>query len=77
MNIGEIVSQLQAERTRIEKAITALEGLSTNGASRVEHQVAVSSTRRRGHLTAEGRKRLSEMMKRRWAERRRKASSKK
>ena len=69
MNIAGIVSELKAERNRIDKAISALEGLSPNGAG---HRAAVRAEKR-GGLTAAGRKRLSELMKKRWAERRKKA----
>lgn len=78
MNIAGIVSELKTERTRIEQAITALEGLSPNGAasnSATKPAKAVGAHKRAG-LTAAGRKRLSELMKKRWAERRKKASAK-
>jgi hypothetical protein len=75
VNIAGIVSELKTERTRIERAITALEGLSPNGAVSPQ-QTKAASTRKRGGLTAAGRKRLSEVMKKRWAERRKKASAK-
>ena len=72
MNITEIVSQLKEERTRIDKAISALQGVSPDG---------IGATRRIGsepkvrHLSAAGRKRISEMMKKRWAERRKKKTA--
>ena len=78
MSIAEIVSELKAERTRIDRAISALEGLSENGSARLTDAAAKKDIRRKGHLSAEGRKRISEMMKKRWAERRKKmAASKK
>ena len=74
MNIAGIVSELKAERTRIDGAIRALEGLSSNGAatSKLPKQ-AITHSPKRGHLSAAGRKRLSEMMKKRWAERKKKS----
>jgi hypothetical protein len=36
---------------------------------------AARTLKRRGHLTAEGKKQLSEMMKKRWAERRKGAAA--
>jgi hypothetical protein len=75
VNIAGIVSELKTERTRIERAITALEGLSPNGAASPTQAKAASTQKRRG-LTAAGRKRLSDLMKKRWAERRKKASAK-
>jgi len=78
VNIAGVVSELKAERTRIDGAIRALEGLSSNGAatSKLPNQ-AITHSPKRGHLSAAGRKRLSEMMKKRWAERRKKASARK
>jgi hypothetical protein len=84
MNLQVIVAELKEERDRIDRAIAALDGITTNNRVRGTKGRATAtrpaSTRsshrsRRGHLTAAGRKRLSELMKRRWAERRRKASS--
>lgn len=82
MNLLVIVAELKKERDRIDRAIAALDGISTNngaratkGRSRPARPASTRSSRRsrKGHLTAAGRKRLSELMKRRWAERRRKA----
>ena len=79
MNIAGLVSQLKAERTRIDGAIKALEGLSPNGAATIHapKQARAAGAQKRGGLTAAGRKRLSELMKKRWAERRKKAAAKK
>ena len=76
MNIEEIVSQLKAERNQIDHAIGVLEELSPNGATGAPQLQAKVGRQKRGGLTAAGRKRLSEMMKKRWAERRKKASAK-
>ena len=73
MDIAAIVSELKAERNRIDGAITALEVLSLNGASSTH---AVTRSKRHGGISAAGRKRISEMMKKRWAERRKKAAAK-
>ena len=73
MNIAGIVSELKTERTRIDRAIAALDGLSANGAATTH---TVKQPKKSGGLTTAGRKRLSEMMKKRWAERRKKAKSK-
>ena len=79
MDIQKIVGDLKKEREQLDRAITALEGIhSAPGASNgraaskqvASTQVASTNGTRRGRLTAEGRKRLSEAMKRRWAERR-------
>ena len=72
MDLARIISELRSERDRIDRAIAALEGIgSTKSTSSTPAPV---SKRRRHHLTAEGRKRLSEMMRKRWAERRKKVT---
>ena len=74
MNITDIVAELRKERTRLDSAISALEGI--GGPARRGRKPGVSYgpvvKKRGGGITPAGRKRLSEMMKKRWAERRRK-----
>ena len=76
MNIPDIVAELRKERTRLDSAIAALEGI--GGPARRGRKPGVSYgpavKKRGGGITAAGRKRLSEMMKKRWAERRRKGA---
>ena len=76
MNTQRIVSELKAERNRLDKAIAALDGANTGGAvaGNANSRKAAQAPRKRHHLTAAGRKRLSMLMKKRWAERRKKAS---
>jgi hypothetical protein len=78
LNITAIVSELKAERNRIDGAISALEGLSSNGtaSNHTPKRVQAAGAQKSGGLTAAGRKRLSELMKKRWAERRKKAAAK-
>jgi hypothetical protein len=75
VDLAAIVSELKKERDRLNRAIAALEG--TDGA-RTGFKKAATPTlvkaKKGRHLTAEGRKKLSEMMKKRWAERRRKGT---
>jgi hypothetical protein len=79
LDIPSIVAELKRERDRLSRAIVALEGPDTaaTGTKRrvVAPQAATSSKKKRAGLTPAGRKRLSEMMKKRWAERRKKKSS--
>ena len=72
MNIRKIVDQLKAERDRLDHAISALESISPNGASSGPIGKPIIRRRVRRRLTAAGRKKLSDMMKKRWAERRKK-----
>jgi len=76
LEIEKIVTELKGERDRLNQAIVALEGLSPEAAAK-SSAVPNRVTRRknkRGGLTPAGRKRLSELMKKRWAERRKKSS---
>jgi hypothetical protein len=80
MSLERIISDLKAERNRIDQAISLLEsGHARNGrkptASRQSASAGTPSvSKRRGHLTAAGRRRLSQLMKQRWAARRKKAA---
>ena len=78
MNIQLILTDLHRERNRLDQAIAALEGLSSRPAGRRGRppgakQAKSARTRKRSGITAAGRRRLSEMMKKRWAERKKKA----
>ncbi len=79
MDTRRILAELRAERTRIDQAIAAIEAISRNssgGRGRQSAAIKAAKPQRRRHrLTAAGRKRLSEMMKQRWAERRKKLKS--
>jgi len=68
VNIVEIISELKNERNRIEEAIAALNGSSSNGAtSSPFHQQPSTRTRRRSQMSAEGRRRISPNDEKRWA----------
>ena len=77
MNLQSIVSELKKERDRIDRAIAALDGTHTKrtvAPAKASPSAGAPVSRRRG-LTAPGRKRLSKLMKQRWAERSRKTSN--
>lgn len=59
MDLKQILAELRVERDRLDKAIAALAGV--NSPSRARR------TARRSRISAAGRKRLSELMKKRWA----------
>ena len=75
LDLARIVSELKSKRDRISRAIALLENESTRTTRRVATPIkmAPSKKRRRG-LTPAGRKRLSEAMKKRWADRKKKSS---
>jgi len=68
VNTEQILQQLREERDRLTRAIEALEGGAASGRG-----YRTAAKRTGGGITAAGRKRLSELMKKRWAERRRAA----
>ena len=81
MEIDKIVADLRKERDRLVKAIAALMnvGSAPTGKRRGRKpgpKAAATKRKRRGGISKEGRKRLSELMKKRWAERRKKGMTK-
>lgn len=74
MDTKQILSQLNAERNRIDRAIAAIEGIHSDGVSRSAS--VAPRKRRRSRMSAAGRKRLSELMKKRWASGKMKGRSK-
>jgi hypothetical protein len=74
MDIQSIISELKKERDRINRAIAALDGTHTKRTV-APFPSARGPVSRKRRFTAAGRKRLSELMKQRWAERRRKTSN--
>jgi hypothetical protein len=79
MNIPQILNGLRAERDRINKAIAALEGLDSASSPAARANTSPSHAKgfrkKKGGLTPAGRRRLSENMKKRWAERRKKTKA--
>jgi hypothetical protein len=64
VNREEIIQELTVERERLDQAIAALGG----GRSSAVSSVASTPSRRgRRHMSAEGRKRISDAQKKRWA----------
>jgi len=83
LEIDKIVADLKKERDRLVKAISALVGMGQTGAKRgrkpgpkAKAKAVPAKRKRRGGISKEGRKRLSELMKKRWAERRKKGQTK-
>jgi hypothetical protein len=79
MNIVEIVKQLKTERESITKAIEALEGIEGGGQSVARNGSAPATKAKAAKhsnngLTPAGRKRLSQLMKKRWADKKKKTT---
>ena len=66
MNLGKILAELKSERDRINHAIALLAKIKS-----IKQKRTVILARR-GGMTPAGRRRLSEAMKKRWAEKRKK-----
>ena len=80
MDISQILAELRAERDRIDQAINALERPTPStarnrgrGGMRIVARGQSGAPRRR--LSPAARKRISDMMKARWAERRRRRAA--
>ncbi len=75
LDLDRIVSELEEERDRVSQAIALLKGASSSAVARKRAASSAAGAKpRRGGMTPAGRKRLSELMKKRWAERRKKRS---
>ena len=74
MDIANVVAALKEQRTRIDHAIAALEGLGSP-ARRGRPSKAAATTGR--HMSVAARKRISEAMRQRWAKWKRKSAPKK
>jgi hypothetical protein len=71
MNTTKLIRDLWGEKGRIERAITALEALSSDGAGSQTMRTAGANKAGRRKMSPAARKRISMMMKKRWAARRR------
>jgi hypothetical protein len=74
MDTQQIINELEAERDRLEQAISALRG-SMGGGRRSVSAGPGRGRRGRRRLSAAAKRRISEMMKKRWAERKRAAKA--
>jgi hypothetical protein len=68
--LNDIIARLEEQRSAIERALSALRQIEGSGVQRREEKPSAPRkvrTKRKRRLTPEGRKRLAEAMKRRWA----------
>jgi hypothetical protein len=74
MDVRRILSEIDAEIARLQQARSALTGIAGSGTvapRRGRPKGSVNKTKKRKrNLSPEGRKRIADAMKRRWAERR-------
>jgi hypothetical protein len=79
-SLSEVIKKLEQQRTGIERALAALRdiegpGLETAAPAAVRSVGRPRKAKRKGGMTPEGRKRLSEALKARWAARKAGASA--
>lgn len=69
MDTKGILAELRIERGRIDRAIAAIEGLSSIGHRKAGRPPRVATARRkRGRMSAAARRKLSRLLKQRWAQ---------
>ena len=73
MGVSEILAQIDREIAQLQRARALLNGGSTKAAS---FSATGKSARKKRRLTPEGRKRIAEAVKRRWAEQKKAAAGK-
>lgn len=67
MGVSEILAQIDREIAQLQKARTLLGGASTSNARKGAKPAAKKGGRKKRNLTPEGRKRIAEAVRRRWA----------
>ena len=69
-NVENVISQLEKQRSAIDRALAALREITGSAATRVDgHRISQSKTKKR-HLSPEGRRRIIAATKKRWAAKR-------
>jgi|SoiMethySBSTD1v2_1073268.scaffolds.fasta_scaffold1667559_1 hypothetical protein len=69
-DIEQIISELEAQRRAIDNAISALRGVTTSGSGRstsTKVSESARATTKRRRLSPEGRRRIAEAARQRWA----------
>lgn len=68
MDTNRILAELRAERDHIDQAISAIEAVNSTGVRRVGRPPGAGrKARRRGGMSAAARRKLSRLLKERWA----------
>ena len=68
MDTTRILAELRTERDRIDQAISAIEAVNSSGRRRGRPPKVARKARRRGRMSAAARRKLSRLLKQRWAE---------
>lgn len=68
--LSEVIEKLEQQRAAIERALLALREVGGTGTGSAAPAARAGATKRKGGMTPEGRRRLSEALKKRWAAKR-------
>jgi hypothetical protein len=70
VNLEQVVAELRAERARIDSAITAIESLNSTGRHGGRPPASINAPKkpRRHRMSAATRRKMSRLMKQRWAQ---------
>jgi hypothetical protein len=69
MDTNRILAELRSERGRIDRAISAIEAINSTGRRKAGRPPKATAVRnRRGRMSTAGRRKLSRLMKQRWAQ---------
>lgn len=74
MQVSQILKEIDDEIARLQQARNLLAGESTNRRGRPAAKAALRPGKKRRTLSAEGRKKIADAMKRRWSERKKQAA---
>jgi hypothetical protein len=76
MDTSRILAELRAERDRMDRAISALENLNSTGRGAAAREPRATPEKKRGRMSAAARRKLSRLLKQRWAQGKMKPKSK-
>ena len=68
MDTKGILAELRAERSRIDRAIAAFESLNLRGHGAAAREPRTTTANRRGRMSTAARRKLSRLLKLRWAQ---------
>jgi hypothetical protein len=66
-DVENVISHLEKQRSAIDRALSALREISGSSASGSDHTTRTRSQKKKRHLSPEGRRRIIEATKKRWA----------
>jgi hypothetical protein len=76
VGVSEILAQIDHEIAQLQRARTLLGGAAATKTKKAVAPTAKKGVKKKRNLTPEGRKRIAEAVKRRWAEQKRAAAAK-